>query len=119
MTDEPTHALRELYLDNPTRYRILTAFLANPLDRFNLSELADAAGVSQSSIHRHKDDFIEGYLLDAGLITKVDSAGRDQVYTVNLDAEIAQAGTKWFTLNERAWRSDEGALASMTLDLYE
>lgn len=117
-TDSDTHALLDLYGDSPARYKILLAFISHPCNRFDLTELAEQAGIGTSTVHRHKD-FLN-YYIETGLLTReTTDAGVDK-YRLNTDSEFAQIAAEWFRMNEQARQVHEsGTEEDTALEFYK
>ncbi|MDS0223658.1 winged helix-turn-helix domain-containing protein [Haloarcula sp. S1AR25-5A] len=79
-------ALTQL-LGNGPKVSIIAAFLADPDPEFdyNVTEIADLAGVSRNTVYRHLDD-----LVDIGVIQKTRESGGSPRYKLNEDNAAAK-----------------------------
>lgn len=78
--------LTKLLGDGP-KVSILTAFLADPDPDFdyNVTEIAELAGVSRNTVYRHIDD-----LLQLGIIVKTRESGGSPRYKLNKENPAAK-----------------------------
>lgn len=78
--------LTKLLGDGP-KVSILTAFLADPDPEFdyNVTEIAELAGVSRNTVYRHLDD-----LLEIGVIVKTRESGGSPRYKLDKDNPAAK-----------------------------
>jgi DNA-binding transcriptional ArsR family regulator len=78
--------LTHLLGDGP-KVRILSAFLADPDPDFdyNITEIAEMAGVTRNTVYRHIDD-----LLEIGVITQTRETGQSKRYKLNKDNPAAK-----------------------------
>jgi len=79
-------ALTQL-LGNGPKVSIIAAFLADPDPEFdyNVTEIAELAGVSRNTVYRHLDD-----LVDIGVIQKTRESGGSPRYKLNKDNTAAK-----------------------------
>lgn len=78
--------LTKLLGDGP-KVSILAAFLADPDPEFdyNVTEIAELAGVSRNTVYRHRDD-----LLEFGVIVKTRESGGSPRYKLNKENPAAK-----------------------------
>lgn len=90
--------LQQLFGDTP-RVRILWALSRPGRQPLNASQIAETAGIDNSTFHRHKEA-----LLETGLVTVADTPGGHDEYRLAEDTELVDG--------------DERATALATLDQW-